>query len=92
MSEYGQGCSTQQELLRVLAGPDSTCIRNTWESSWSSIGDRVVYKSETTWEVGVAGSSRGLDMYGDVECGASFPGPLRRWAGDDMSEVSCATL
>ena len=74
----------------MLAGPDSTCIRNTWESRWNSTGDRAVYKSETTWEVGVAGSSHGLDMYGDVECGASFLDPLKRWAGDDMNETSFA--
>ena len=49
-----------------------------------------LYKSETTWEVGVAGSSHGLDMYRDVECGASFPDPLKRWAGDDMNEASLA--
>ena len=29
-------------------------------------------------------------MYGDVECGASFPDPLKRWAGDDMNETSFA--
>ena len=90
MSKFGQGRSTRQGLVRVLAGSDSTCIRNTWESSWSSIGDRAVYKSETTWEVGVAGSSHGLDMYRDVECGASFPDPLKRWARDDMNETSFA--
>ena len=74
----------------MLDGPDSTCIRNTWESRWNSIGVRVVYKSETTWEVGVAGSSHRLDMYRDVEYGASFPDPLKRWAGDDMKETSFA--
>ncbi|KAL5561709.1 hypothetical protein UlMin_031456 [Ulmus minor] len=26
MSKFGQGSSTRQELVRVLAGPDSTCI------------------------------------------------------------------
>ena len=88
MSKFGQGHSTRQELLRVLAGPDLTCISNTWESRWNSIGDKTVYKSETTWEVGVAGSSHGLDMYRDVECGASFPDPLKRWARDDMNETS----
>ena len=46
-----------------------------------------MYKSETTWEIGVAGSSHGLDMYGDVECGTSFPGLLKRWAGDDTNET-----
>ena len=46
-----------------------------------------MYKSEMTWEVGVAGSSHGLDMYGDVEDDASFPDPLKRWAGDDMNET-----
>ena len=74
----------------MMAEPDSTCIRNTWESESNSTEDRAVYKSETTWEVGVAGSSHGLDMYGDVECGASFPDPLKCWAGDDMNETSFA--
>ena len=74
----------------MLVEPDSTCIRNTWETRGNSIGDRAVYKSETTWEVGVAGSSHGLDMYRDVECGASFPGLLKHWAGDDMNEQSFA--
>ena len=90
MSKYGQGRSTRQECVRVLDRPDSTCIRNTWESRWNSIGVRAVYKSETTWEVGVTGSSHGLDMCRDVECGASFPDPLKRWAGDDMIETSFA--
>ena len=90
MYNFSQGYSTRQKLLRVLAGPDSTCIRNTWESRWNSIGDRAVYKSETTWEVGVAGSSHGLDMYRDVECGASFPDSLKRWAGGDMNGTSFA--
>ena len=49
-----------------------------------------MYKSETTWEVGVAGSSHGLDMCRDVECGASFQDPLKRWTGDDMNETSFA--
>ena len=49
-----------------------------------------MYKSETTWEVGVAGSSHGLDMYSDVEYGASFPDTLKSWAGDDMSGTSFA--
>ena len=44
-----------------------------------------MYESETTWEVGVAGSSHGLDMYSDVEYGTSFPDTLKSWAGDDMS-------
>ena len=90
MSKFGQGNSTRQELLRMLAEPDSTCIRNTWETRGNSTGDRAVYKSETTWEIGVAGSSRGLDMHGDVECSAGFPGRLKRWAGDDMNETSFA--
>ena len=70
----------------MLVEPDSTCIRNTWETRGNSTGDRAVYKSETTWEIGVAGSSHGLDMYGDVEYGASFPGLLKHWARDDMNE------
>ena len=49
-----------------------------------------MYKSETTWEVGVAGSSHGLDMYRDVECGASFPDSLKRKAGGDMNGTSFA--
>ena len=46
-----------------------------------------MYKSETTWEVGVAGSSYELDMHGDVECGAIFPGQLKSWAGVDIHET-----
>ena len=68
MSKFGQGYSTRQELLRVLAGPGSTCIRNTWESRWNSIGDRAVYKSETTWREALPG----LDMQGHVDCDAGF--------------------
>ena len=49
-----------------------------------------MYESETTWEVGVAGSSHGLDMYSDVEYGTSFPDTLKSWAGDDMNETSLA--
>ena len=49
-----------------------------------------MYESETTWEVDVAGSSHGLDMYSDVEYGASFPDPSKRLAGDDMNETSLA--
>ena len=29
-------------------------------------------------------------MFRYVECGASFPDPLKRWAGDDMIETSFA--